>query len=443
VRRLTYAGLRVLSTVQHFGAERLTPAGWLVLGAAGTAAALGVDTSRTMSYQAFAFGAALLGIAFVAAALFRVRASVARELPRYATAGERFDYRVMVHNQGSQPLEALMVRETLRDPRPTYAEWRRAREPGEERRNWFDRNQGYFRWRWLIESRTPERASREVLESVPPGERRAVSLWLRPRRRGRLELAAVQLSRIEPLGLARGLARIPVAGRVIALPKRYRLPAIALPGRRRFQQGGVTLATSVGDSEEFIGLREYRPGDPLQRVHWKSYARTGTPIVKEYQDEFFERHALILDTSSERGEDAAFEEAVAVAASFVYAIDTRECLLDLLFVGGEVRTYTAGRGQMPLEHMLEVLAGVTVSAAAEFADLARAVLAQRAGLTSCIVVLLSWDEARRNFIDALRRTGIELRVLFVCQPAQAPQPQPPGVSLLHPGAIEAGLAVLR
>jgi len=443
VRRITYAALRALSVLQHFGAERLTHTGWLVLGAAGTAAALGIDTNRTMSYQAFALGAALLAVAFVATVLFRVRVSVVRELPRYATAGERFDYRVVVHNQGRRPLDATMVREALRDPRPGYSEWRRAREPGEERRNWFDRHQGYFRWRWLIESRTPERAEREALDTVPPGERRVVSLWMRPRRRGRLELDAVQLSRTEPLGLLRGLAKIPAAGRVIALPKRYRLPAIALPGQRRFQQGGVTLATSVGDSEEFIGLREYRPGDPLQRVHWKSYARTGSPIVKEYQDEFFERHALVLDTSSERGEDAAFEEAIAVAASFVYAIDTRECLLDLLFVGGEVRTYTAGRGQMQLEHMLEVLAAVGPSASADFADLSRAVLAQRGALTSCIVVLLAWDEARQKFIERLRATGTELRVLLVCEPSEAPRPAPAGIALLHPGNIGAGLAALR
>ena len=443
MRRITYVALRAFSALQHFGSERLTLAGWLVLGAAGTAAALGIDTNRTMSYQVFTFGAALLGIAFFITHFFRVRASVARELPRYATAGERFEYRVVVHNHGRRTLDALTVREALRDPRPGYADWRRAREPGEERRNWFDRNQGYFRWRWLIESRTPERAERETLPTVPPGEHRAVSLWMRPRRRGRLELDAVQLSRVEPLGLLRGLARIRAPGRVIALPKRYRLPAIALPGQRRFQQGGVTLATSVGDSEEFIGLREYRPGDPLQRVHWKSYARTGSPIVKEYQDEFFERHALVLDTSTARGEDAAFEEAIAVAASFVYAIDTRECLLDLLFVGGEVRTYTAGRGQMPLEHMLEVLAGVRASAPADFADLSRAVLAQRAALTSCIVVLLAWDEARKNLIDRLRRTGTELRVLLVCDQAQMPQAMPPGIAPLHPGNIGAGLAALR
>ena len=48
---------------------------------------------------------------------------------------------------------------------------------------------------------------------------------------------------------------------------------------------------------------------------------------------------------------------MAVAASFVYTIDTRECLLDLLFVGERVHSYTAGRGQMSSAHLLEVLAG--------------------------------------------------------------------------------------
>jgi len=198
----------------------------------------------------------------------------------------------------------------------------------------------------------------------------------------------------------------------------------------------------VGDSEEFIGLREYRPGDPLQRMHWKSFARTGTPIVKEFQDEFFERHALVLDTSTRiensGGEDAAFEEAIAVAASFVYAIDTRECLLDLLFVGGEVRTYTGGRGQMQVEHMLEVLAGVAPSAPPEFASLARAVSAQRSALTSCIVILLAWDAERKAFIERLRGTGLEVRALVVSEQV----PDAPGIVPLRPGQIEAGLARL-
>ena len=443
MKRVTYFGLRLLSSLQYFLRERLTAAGWLVFAAAATAAAVGIDTSRTMSYQMFAFLATLLVAAFAAAPFFRPRVLVQRDLPRYATAGEAFEYRVTVENRGKRALSGVTLVEVPRDPRPSYREWLSAREPGEERRNWFDRTQGYFRWRWLIERRSLERPREAPLGMLAPGARARLKLSLKPRRRGRVELAGLALARGDSLGLARALARLRAPGAVIALPRRYRLPAITLPGRRRFQQGGVTLATSVGDSEEFIGLREYRPGDPLQRVHWKSSARARTPIVKEFQDEFFERHALILDTSTGRGEDAAFEEAVAVAASFVYAIDTRECLLDLLFVGGELRTYTAGRGQLHMEHMLEVLAGVRPSAAVEFGQLARAVIAQRRALSSCIAVLLDWDPARQAFVQALAASGVELRILVVAERQALASEPPASVLVLHPGEVEAGLARLR
>jgi uncharacterized protein (DUF58 family) len=269
-----------------------------------------------------------------------------------------------------------------------------------------------------------------------------VKLALEPRRRGRIELAAITLARSDPLGLVRGLVRAEAPGHVTVLPRRYRLPQIALPGVRRYQQGGVALATSLGDSEEFVGLRDYRPGDPLQRVHWKSFARAGRPIVKEYQDEFFERHALVLDTSTDRGEDAAFEEAVAVAASFVYAIDTQECLLDLLFVGRAVHSYTTGRGQLRAEHLLEVLAGLAPSRPEAFEALANRVRAHQPRLTSCIIVLLDWDAPRRAFVEALRASGLEVRAVLVCARAAAPVEPPAGVLVLHPGEVAAGLARL-
>ena len=64
----------------------------------------------------------------------------------------------------------------------------------------------------------------------------------------------------------------------------------------RYQEGGVALAANIGRSEEFVSLREYRHGDPVRHIHWRSWAKTGKPIVKEFEDEFFVRHALVLDT---------------------------------------------------------------------------------------------------------------------------------------------------
>jgi len=448
VRRALYSSLRAFSALDHWLRERLTPAGWLALGAGAAAAAAGIDLNQTLTAQAFALLAALLALAFAASFAFRARLEVRRELPRYATAGERFAYRITVTNRGAAAIRGATLAERFRDPRPSYAEWRRAREPGEERRNWFDRNVGYFRWRWLIERRVPESVDEVALPPLAPGASHALRLGFTPRRRGRIELAGIRLGRSDPLGLVRGLARHDLSAHVVALPKRYRLPALALPGRRKYQPGGVALAASVGDSEEFLALRDYRPGDPLQRLHWKSFARTGRPIVKEFQDEFYERHALVLDTGRTAGEDAAFEAAVSVAASFVHTLDTQECLLDLLFVGGGatdtvVRAFTAGRGQLHAEHMLEVLAGVTPSAPAGFAALAHTVLARRASLSSLIVVLLEWDATRRAFVDAARRTGLEVRALLVCDAAAVPREPHDGLTVLQPGEIERGLAGLR
>lgn len=438
MRRLLYTSIRLFSVLDLWARERLTMPGWVVLVAAGTAAVAGVDTNQTVTYQAFTFLIMLLLAAWLASLLFRSRVTATRDLPPYVTAGEPFTYRVAIANAGTRALLGATLVERSADPRPSYREWLETREPGEERRNPYDRAMGYFRWRWFIERRLPEPPAEVALPALPPGRSESLKLTLVPRRRGRLSLDGFTLARTEPLGLIKGLARIPAPAKVIALPKRYRLPPLALPGKRKFQQGGVTLAASVGDSEEFLALRDYRPGDPLQRVHWKSFARTGVPIVKEYQDEFFERHALILDTSRPQGEDAVFEEAVALAASFVYTIDTLECLLDLLFVGGAVKSYTAGRGQLHASHMLEILAGIAPSRADEFSALARAVLGQRGSLSSCILVFVQWDDARRKLVDALLASGMETRALLVCE--EKPADLPLRVLALHPGRIEEGLA---
>lgn len=440
--RLVYRALRLMSAAHRALRERLTGPGWLVLGAAAAAAVVGLDTQQAMSFQAFTLLAALLVLAFAASSRFPPRVVVRRTLPRYATVGERLDYPLSVENTGARRLAGLTAVERLRDPRPSFERWRATPEPGEAKRNAFDRRVGYYRWRWLIDRRLPGPLREVPLPPVDPGEVGTVKLTLEPRRRGRLELAGVTLARSDPLGLVRGLSRAEAPAHVTVLPRRYRLPRLALPGARRFQQGAVTLASSVGDSAEFVGLRDYRPGDPLQRVHWKSFARTGRPIVREYQDEFFERHALVLDTSTDRGEDPAFEEAVAVAASFVRAIDTQECLLDLLFVGREVHCHTGGRGQSRPEHLLEALAGVAPSPPEAFTALADRVRAHRRRLTSAIVVLLDWDEPRRRFVAALRASGLEVRALVVCAREAGPAPAPGGPLVLHPGEIAAGLARL-
>ena len=163
-------------------------------------------------------------------------------------------------------------------------------------------------------------------------------------------------------------------------------------------------------------------------------------MVKEYQDEFVARHALILDTFGAPGDAAAFEEAVAVAASFAWTIDTQECLLDLMFVGGQLHTFTAGHGQMMPARLLEVLAGVSLAANSEMHTLVEAVRARRDQLSGCVCILLHWDDARRTLVEAIRTSGATVLPLLVAD--QAPADLPPGITQLRPGQIAQGLAAL-
>jgi uncharacterized protein (DUF58 family) len=426
--RGSYRIFSAVSGLWFWMTRRFTGAGFLALGTLVTAGALGIDTNQTLAYQIFTFLFALIAAAMLAALLLRPRFHVARMLPRVITAGQAFDYRVLVKNLGTRPADGLALLEDLGDPRPDFAEFRSALK--------FPTYRGW--WRLSMRNQVAH-IDDTALPALAPRAEAEVRVQGLAYRRGTLRLEGATIARADPLGLIRSLARVVLPDKVVVLPRRYNLPHFLLPGARRYQHGGVALASSVGESEEFMSLRDYRPGDPLQRIHWKSYARRGKPVVKEYQDEFFERHALVLDTFTDR-DGAVFEEAVSLAASFACTRDTQESLLDLMFVGTESYCYTAGRGQMQPEHLVEILAGVHTFTDRPFRKLHDAVLARRTALSGCILILLAWDEARQALVSALRQSGLPLNVLVVSERDIGEAPD--WLHVLIAGKIQEGLARL-
>lgn len=419
----------VVAASQRVIERRLTRAGMLVGSVLIGAGALGVDTNLTLSYRIFALAVALLFVGWVATLLQRGRYTVERHLPRVVTAGEPFSYRVTIGNLANAPRDGLALIDDLADPRPPLAEFRaRLKFPT------------YRAWKRLIAERKALHIDEQPLPELAPRGVTEVSIRGEALRRGNQHFAGVTVARTDPLGLTRGLTLLQAPANVLVLPRRYSLPLISLPGSRRYQPGGVALAASVGNSEEFVGLRDYRPGDPLQRIHWKSFARAGEPVVREYQDEYFERHALILDTFAGSAQTAAFEDAVSIASSLACTVNTQECLLDLMFVGAESYIYTAGRGQMTTGSLLEVLAGVQLCASKPFRSLHDAVVARRGQLTGSICVLLAWDDARREFIRALRTLGVPVMVLVVT--SDPITDREPWLRVIVPGKVAEGLAAL-
>lgn len=395
-----------------------------------------------VAYQGFALLLFLLLSAFGFSWFFNSKFSAERLLPRFGTVGKSFIYRVALKNLTPKIQTDLMLLENLADPRPTFREWL-ARQLAEEKM-----------LRSLRLSQSPRSNSFKiavvkdaVVPPVPADQEVETPIEITPLRRGVLRFDGFILARTDPFGLFRAFSKISAPQMILILPKRYPLHSIALPGMMKYQEGGVALASSVGQSDEFVALREYRRGDPLRHIHWRSWARTGKPIVKEFEDEFFVRYALVLDTFSNQPHSEAFEEAVSVAASFACTIQTQESLLDLLFVGAEAYCFTAGRGLAHADQMLEILASVRVCSEKSFRALETLVLNHAGAVSGCICVFLAWDHERRDFVKKLKIFGVPvLVVVVVSAPPEKPfepgpmRDEPQHFHTLVVGKIEQGLA---
>jgi uncharacterized protein (DUF58 family) len=442
--RLSYRLYRLGSWLQHGIRRRFTPAGHLALAGLAACGALGIDMDQTVAFQGFALLLSLLGVAWIAAAFFRGRFAAQRWLPRFATVGQPFRYLVTIRNRNARTLEHLELLENLEDSRPNLAEYV-ASQRAEFRRR---------RFRFSLHGSPANRHRRAVswpanVPSLRPNAEVEVPVEMMPLRRGPLRLTGLSVGRPDPIGWCRGLVSLPLPETVLVLPRRYPLPAFALPGVRQYQPGGVALAAAIGESEEFVSLRDYRPGDPRRHIHWRSWARLGKPIVKEFEDEFLVRHALILDTFGGPDRTEAFEEAISVAASFACTVNTQESLLDLMFVGTQAVCFTTGRGLGQAEQALEVLASVAPCAERGFNALRELVFRHVGAVCGCIVILLDWDAPRRELVRQLRLAGLPLLVLLVATTDAAPalralppDERPGDVHILEAGRVAEGLIEL-
>jgi len=421
LKRYLFRFYRGLSGLNFWLRNRLTPAGFLVLWCIIISGVVGLDTNFTIAYQLFWFLVCLLAASFAWGFLSRARFSISRQLPRFGTVGVALSYTLNIENTSRREHRELQVGEVPPDPRPSLNQFLNTPEPGEEQRNWFDRLGGHYRWRWLLSKNAAFDQTPVEVAQMSPGAIVSVEHTMVPKCRGPLSLGEVRISRPDPFGLFRAWTRVLSPQSVLILPRRFPVAPPGLPGTVKYQPGGVALASSVGQSEEFVSLREYRPGDPLRHIHWRSWAKTEKPIVKEFLDEFFVRHALVLDTFASAGQADLFEDAVSVAASFACTIPDQESLLDLMFVGAEAYCFTSGRGVAPPERMLEILAAVSPCFDQPFGTLERLLLRHVAQVTSCVCVFLAWDAPRQKLVQQLRFLNVPVQV-YVLRENEAGQP---------------------
>ncbi|HEX6919713.1 MAG TPA: DUF58 domain-containing protein [Actinomycetes bacterium] len=173
----------------------------------------------------------------------------------------------------------------------------------------------------LVEDRVPYvlgSRPRFVLDRVEPRGRREVTYAVRSDVRGRYQLGPLSIRLTDPFGMCELHRAFSTRDGLVITPQVHPLPVVQLAGE--WAGSGESRARAIATAgEDDAGTREYRQGDDLRRVHWRSTARLGQLMVRREEQPWHSRCTVLLDTrtAGHRGEGPAssFEWAVSAAAS--------------------------------------------------------------------------------------------------------------------------------
>lgn len=197
-----------------------------------------------------------------------------------------------------------------------------------------------------------------------PGRGRGRLRWVGPSpKRGRYRFGSMEVATRSPFGLVERRASSGEPGELIVYPevgqlsRRWQLVQRAATETRRGRRHDRS-----SQQQEYQGLRDYRPGDSPRWIHWRTTARLGVPMVKEFEQQSEQDLAILLDAWLPRSKATpeqreAVEESIRFAATLCLETCQRSSRRLLLGWTGSTPGVRQGPASVKLLHeILEQLA---------------------------------------------------------------------------------------
>ena len=297
-----------------------TARGWMVaalgLGLIGAGLAFGATPLQQLGFALFG----LVGLAVAVVRLGRHELTIERSVSPVRTgAGQPVTVTVDIQNSGRGAAPLLLLEDRL--PRP------------------LDGN------------------ARFAVNGIEARGQRTTSYVIRPRRRGQYEIGPLEMSFVDPFGLARLSDTRAATNAFLVHPA---VEHLALPrelGRNQSHAMSAVRQPTGIRGDDFYALREYVPGDDLRKIHWPSTGKRDRFMIRQEEIPWQTRTTILIDDRK------AVHEGGGGFSSFERAIDAAASLADLYqrsgysyrLLGTEGEQLPNGRGADHLMQALDLL----------------------------------------------------------------------------------------
>ncbi|MCL4562216.1 MAG: DUF58 domain-containing protein [Chloroflexi bacterium] len=167
----------------------------------------------------------------------------------------------------------------------------------------------------------------------------------------------------DPLNLIESRLELPAPAEVQVRPRIKKFRPFPLKPESTLHSPGLVPAHTGGSGTDFLGVREYHPGDPLRRMDWRRTARHPHQFFsKEFEQEEVVDIGLILDGRRRAdlhvGGDNLFEHTLSATASLAEVLLERGNRVSLLVLGDRLTSVYPGFSKAQLNRILRILAKV-------------------------------------------------------------------------------------
>lgn len=176
-------------------------------------------------------------------------------------------------------------------------------------------------------------------------------------RRGIVTVGPATAVRGDSLGLVKRMHTWSEAMELYIHPRTINIGASAIGFIRDIE--GVTTHELSSSDVSFHALRDYVPGDDRRNIHWRTTARVGKLMVRQFEETRRAHLLIVLDLNDEAwANEDEFEEGVSGAASLALAAMRESKEVSIITQGGMLQATTGMRA-------LDSLSGVELLSAAE------------------------------------------------------------------------------